>query len=359
MTNEQKKQLSSDEGFSALLNGLYETVLITEQDGKILEVNLRAEEVFAFKAEELLKRNIRDFVSGFDQSILKNVVETLKTQKHVLLEASCVRRDGATFPSEIAVGGLNIGGIERLCFSIRDVTSRNQTESRLTEAQGEIMKMQAIKARLDTITTLAHEINNPLQMLLSMIEADKNIRYAAPVNRIIAVMQEMRRDEELKTVKYAGGTHRFEILNPEIVRCRPNSVLIVDDEPTLVRFFESVVREELGHVTVDTAPDGGEALAEFHLKHHSVLVLDIAMPIMNGEETFHEIKRVCKEKNWEMPAIIFCTGYTPPESIRQAIARDNLHCYLPKPVAKDTLINAVKNRLEYHDLSHGVTPEKK
>ena len=36
-----------------------------------------------------------------------------------------------------------------------------------------------------------------------------------PLNRIIAVMQEMRRDEELKTVKYAGGTHRFEIPHPK------------------------------------------------------------------------------------------------------------------------------------------------
>ena len=58
------------------------------------------------------------------------------------------------------------------------------------------------------------------------------------------------------------------------------------------------------------------------------------MPIMNGEETFHETQAVCKEKNWEMPAVIFCTGYTPPESIREAIAREICIATCPSPWRK-------------------------
>jgi len=91
---------------------------------------------------------------------------------------------------------------------------------------------------------------------------------------------------------------------------------------------------------VDCAANGAEALASFHIKHQSLLILDIAMPVMNGEEAFHELKQICKEKKWEMPAVIFCTGYTPPDSIREAIANENIHCYLPKPVTKETLVNA-------------------
>lgn len=354
-----KQGLAGDTYFQALLQALYETIIITEFDGSIVETNSRAEEVFAIKTEEFRKKNIRDLISGFDVNILKSVTDALNVQRYVVLEASCVIRDGSIFPAEIAVGKINIGGNLRLCFSIRDTTSRTQAESKLTQAQEEIIRMQAVKTRLDTITTLAHEINNPLQMLLSMVEADKNIRYAAPLNRIIAVMQEMRRDEELKTVKYASGTHRFEILGPDVARSRAKSILVVDDEPTLLRFFESVIKDDISDVSIDTASDGGEALAEFHLKHHALIILDIAMPVMNGEEAFHAIKRTCKEKNWEMPAVIFCTGYTPPESIRQAIAKDNLHCYLPKPVGRDTLLNAVKNRLEYLALSHGAGTQAK
>jgi len=117
-------------------------------------------------------------------------------------------------------------------------------------------------------------------------------------------------------------------------------------------FFESLLQEEIPNLTVDRASNGAEAVASFHIKHHSLIILDISMPVMNGEEAFHELKRICKEKKWEMPAVIFCTGYTPPDSIRQAIAKEHVHCYLPKPVTKNTLINAVKNRLEFHELTH-------
>ena len=74
---------------------------------------------------------------------------------------------------------------------------------------------------------------------------------------------------------------------------------------------------------------------------------------MDGAEAFLEIKKFCKENKWEMPAVIFCTGYTPPESVREAIEKEQLHCYLPKPVTGDVIVDAVKNRMEYYELSHG------
>ena len=310
-----------DSRYYALLQGLFEPTLITDLQGRIVDVNARAEEMFQLSAGELRERAVGDVVSGFDEGILRNVVEALATQKHVMIEASCVRRDGTLLPTEIAVSLIDMKDEERMCFSVRDVTARNETARKLEQAQEEVLNMEKTKTRLETVTTLAHEINNPLQNLLSMIEADRNVRYATPVNRIVAVMQELRQDEELKRIKYAGGNYRFEISTPDIIRSRPKHVLIVDDEPTLLKFFEYVLQRDLPDLKVDCASNGGEAIASFHIRHHSLIILDIAMPVMNGEEAFHEIKRICKEKKWEMPAVIFCTGYTPPDSIREAMSR--------------------------------------
>ena len=341
-----------DSRYHAILHGLYESILITDLQGRILDANGSAEELFQVGGEELRQRAIQDLISGFDAGILHNVNESLAAQKHVMIEASGVRRDGTLFPAEIAVSRVALQDGQQLCISIRDVTARNETAKRLEEAQEELLRVEKIKTRLETITTLAHEINNPLQTLLGMVESDRNVRYGAPLNRIVSVLQEMRREEELKRVKYAGETYRFEIPGPDVVRSRPRHVLVVDDEPTLLSFFEYVLQRNIPDLTVDHATNGAEAIASFHVKHQSLIILDISMPIMNGEEAFHEIKRICKEKKWEMPAVIFCTGYTPPDSIRQAIAKENIHCYLPKPVTKDTLINAVKNRLEFFELTH-------
>jgi PAS domain S-box-containing protein len=341
-----------DVRYHAFLHALYESILITNPQGKILDANKQAERLFQIDGPGLRERNVHDLISGFDDTILHNVNESMTPQKHVLIEASGVRRDGTLFPAEIAVSRLVLGDATQLCFSVRDATARNETSSQLEEAQEELLRVEKIRTRLETITTLAHEINNPLQTLLSMVEADRNVRYGMPLSRIVSVLQEMQREEELKRVKYAGDTYRFEIPAPDVARARPKHVLVVDDEPTLLTFFESILREEIPNLTVDRASNGAEAVASFHIKHHSLIILDISMPVMNGEEAFHELKRICKERKWEMPAVIFCTGYTPPDSIRQAIAKENVHCYLPKPVTKDTLINAVKNRLEFHELTH-------
>lgn len=345
-------EMGDDSRYHLLLQGLYESILITDLQGRIQEANASAEELFQLGPAELRQRTVRDLISGFDYNILHNVNESLATQKHVMIEASGLRRDGTLFPAEIAVTRVALKNEVQLGFSIRDVTARNETAQKLEEAQEELLRAEKIKTRLETITTLAHEINNPLQTLLSMVESDRNVRYGTPLNRIVSVLQEMRREEELKRVKYAGGTYRFEIPAADVIRAQPKHIMVVDDEPTLLKFFEYVLQREMPDLTVDHAGNGAEAVALFNVKHHSLIILDISMPIMNGEEAFHEMKRICKEKKWEMPAIIFCTGYTPPDSIRQAIAHENIHCYLPKPVTKDTLINAVKNRLEFYELTH-------
>jgi PAS domain S-box-containing protein len=355
----EQKGTTSNQYYQAILQSLFESLLITDAQGRILENNARSEELFHYKAGELLNRPLSDIVFGFDERILQTVMESLVNQKHMVIEASCVSHDGSTFPAEIAVTKTTVGVETRLCFSVRNVSARKETQEELENAQEKLLAMERIKARMETITTMAHEINNPLQTLMSMVEADKNVRYGRPLNRIAAVMHELRRAEELKTIKYAGTSNRFALLGPDMEPCVSKNVLIVDDEDTLLKFFEAVLSEKIRGLKIDCAPNGAEALASFQVKHHAIIMLDICMPVMDGEKAFHELKKICKDKNWEMPAIIFCTGYTPPESIQEAIAKDSAHCYLAKPVTSETIVNAVRNRLELYDLSRGKPDQAK
>jgi CheY-like chemotaxis protein len=80
--------------------------------------------------------------------------------------------------------------------------------------------------------------------------------------------------------------------------------------------------------------------------------MDIAMPVMTGEEAFWEIVGICQSKKWEVPAVIFCTGFTPPTSIMQAVRENPLHCYLPKPVRTENFSEAIAERFDAYDLGH-------
>jgi PAS domain S-box-containing protein len=61
---------------------------------------------------------------------MKSITETLAQERFALLQAYCRRRDGSSFPAEIAVSRLS-GNKVRFCFFIRDISVRHQTEEML------------------------------------------------------------------------------------------------------------------------------------------------------------------------------------------------------------------------------------
>jgi CheY-like chemotaxis protein len=58
-----------------------------------------------------------------------------------------------------------------------------------------------------------------------------------------------------------------------------------------------------------------------------------------------EIGRVCSKNAWPLPPVIFCTGFSPPESLTAIINDGSVHCLLRKPVKADALLHAVRQRL--------------
>ena len=46
-----------------------------------------------------------------------------------------------------------------------------------------------------------------------------------------------------------------------------------------------------------------------------------------------------------MPAVVFCTGFAPPDKLRQVLDSHPDHGFLPKPVSPYELIEAVQPRL--------------
>lgn len=116
--------------FRELLDSLYDAVLVCDLAGMVQEANLRALEFLLYERGELRGKNILSILAGADERLLESVLEALKGERFVVIQAYCERKDGSYFPAEIAVNLLQIGE-ERLCFFVRDVTVRKQTEDRL------------------------------------------------------------------------------------------------------------------------------------------------------------------------------------------------------------------------------------
>jgi CheY-like chemotaxis protein len=121
-------------------------------------------------------------------------------------------------------------------------------------------------------------------------------------------------------------------------------ILIVDDEKAVRDVFLRVVSSRPG-CRVDVAVNGAEAVEFFRCVRHAAIVMDLKMPGMNGEEAFGQIQRICDEEKWTMPSVVFCTGFSPTEKIRNIVAKDPRHCLLMKPIAGSQLVQALDSVL--------------
>jgi DNA-binding NarL/FixJ family response regulator len=72
----------------------------------------------------------------------------------------------------------------------------------------------------------------------------------------------------------------------------PTRILIVDDHKSAIREIRSLLEANPGWEVCGEAADGQEALARASAIHPDVIVLDFAMPIMNGLITAQKITKV-------------------------------------------------------------------
>ena len=132
---------------------------------------------------------------------------------------------------------------------------------------------------------------------------------------------------------------------PNSIPCDRHRLLITEDNDAVREALSRVVGHWLRGCTVDLAINGLEALQSFRELHQGVVLMDLKMPVMDGETAYSEIRRMCHTSNWEMPSVVFCTAYMPSEAIRGIVASDPGNCILQKPVRPDVLVDTVKQHL--------------
>jgi CheY-like chemotaxis protein len=113
-------------------------------------------------------------------------------------------------------------------------------------------------------------------------------------------------------------------------------VLVVDDEE-IVRNMARVMLERAGY-HVETAQDGSQGVARFAARpgHFSAVLLDLTMPVMDGQQALERIHSIRPE----MP-VILSSGYSEDEALRRFHGR-GLAGYLQKPYTASALARKIR-----------------
>lgn len=126
-----------------------------------------------------------------------------------------------------------------------------------------------------------------------------------------------------------------------VVPRNADKILVVDDEQAIRKLFRMILSDAFPKADITLAENGADAVASFQDAHHAVIVMDLKMPILSGEAAFEKIRDHCLANNWEQPRVVFCTGFAPPDVVRNIVAGGGGHSILPKPVSGDALVSAV------------------
>jgi CheY-like chemotaxis protein len=114
------------------------------------------------------------------------------------------------------------------------------------------------------------------------------------------------------------------------------TILIVDDEPTILRLAALALSRQFRVLTAESASEGLRLLAAEPI---DLLLTDHRMPEMTGAE----LVRQARASHPALPCIL-STGYTEEAELRQAIAENGVHV-LYKPWSPSELRQMVTSVL--------------
>lgn len=154
-----RRQQEVQELTMALANAV-DAIATLDGDAACVAVNGAFQSLLGYSSAEVVGMPILDLIDEADRGRVIIKASTGATSMDEI-EVRAVRKDGRIVPVQLALVA-RAGGRGHFCF-VRDLTRQKQTEGRLAASA-------AITAVGSLATGLAHEINNPLAVVLANVE---------------------------------------------------------------------------------------------------------------------------------------------------------------------------------------------
>ena len=113
------------------------------------------------------------------------------------------------------------------------------------------------------------------------------------------------------------------------------TILIVEDDKDLRGIYKEIL--ELYDYDVHIAVNGLEEVEKFKQKKPSLVIMDAAMPILDGYKAFKQIKEIDNNAN-----VIIVTGFSDNEQRSKEAIKLGLIKIISKPLGVDELLILVK-----------------
>jgi len=209
-------------------------------------------------------------------------------------------------------------------------------------------------------SAMTSELNNLLQIISGAVSLlEDNWSGSDDPKKYFTMLHESIARAEGITAQLAGqsgGTNQKLLLHPGLAataRPKPSppssigkpSILVVDDEPMAAMLMKRTLSD--AGFQVVTARSGFEALdlVRKRSREISLVICDLTMPFMDGEETFERIRDI----NENIP-VVLVTGFMEQERLNRMLSA-GLAGFLRKPHGPEQLLSCVQSIFASSNLS--------
>jgi two-component system sensor kinase FixL len=172
----------------SILDTVPDAMVVIDERGIIQSFSSAAERLFGYTAAVVVGQNVKILMpSPYRESHDGYLERYLRTGERRIIGIGRVvvgeRKDGSTFPMELAVGEMRSSNQRFFTGFIRDLTERQKTEARLQELQSELVHISRLTAMGEMASTLAHELNQPLSAIVNYLKGSRRLLEGASDER--------------------------------------------------------------------------------------------------------------------------------------------------------------------------------
>jgi PAS domain S-box-containing protein len=171
------KVLAQMEGkYAGLLEAAPDAMVVVNQGGEIVLLNLQAEKQFGYRRDELLGQKVTSIIPvGFAERLvaddLRSAEDALAQEIGTGIELNALRKDGSEFPIEIMLSPLESAEGMLITAAVRDITVRRNAEKHLAQMEGRYRGL--LEAAPDAMVV----VNQVGEIVLLNLQAEKQFGY--------------------------------------------------------------------------------------------------------------------------------------------------------------------------------------
>jgi two-component system sensor kinase FixL len=164
----------------SILDTVPEAMVVINPDGIIQSFSTAAVRLFGWTPEEAVGRNVSVLMPPpFREEHDRYLQRYMTTGERRIIGIGRIvvgeRKDGSTFPMELAVGEARVGRDRYFTGFVRDLTESRDKERRLQQLQSELVHVSRLTAMGEMASSLAHELNQPLSAIANYMKGSATL----------------------------------------------------------------------------------------------------------------------------------------------------------------------------------------